>query len=131
MIEKVYGEPIHDNGGSQLHGGVGGIDKVHQEMLRKLIIYNHGTYDLPSGFAKKFVDGFIDILDGIGPDRREHNSEFLLLYIILVLYKVEDVNSNRDVCALLKRRLDCFLKIPEDPRLLYKLFGEAESYFKQ
>ena len=130
-IEEVYGEPIHENGGSQIHGGIGGIDKAHQGLLKKLIIFNHDTYNLPLACSKRFVNGFIEILDSIGPVWREINSEFLLLYTLLVLYKVEDVNSNRDMCALLKRRMDCFNKISSDPQYLYKMVSEAESYFKQ
>ena len=69
-------------------------------------------------FLRRFINGFIDILDGIGADRQEFDSEFLLLYILLILYKVEDVNSNRDVCALLKRRMDRFDKISSEPQHL-------------
>ena len=81
--------------------------------------------------AKRFINGFIEILDVIGPDRREFNSEFLLLYTLLVFYKVEDVNSNRDVCALLKHCMDCIDKISSDPQHLYKIVSKAESYFKR
>lgn len=125
---KIYGEGIHNNPGGHLHGGIGKeMDPLHSSYLQRLMCYQHHFYLLLRGkIDKTFTPILTDLIDGIGPDRRQWNSEYYLLFILLMLYKKSNVNSSSDIKKLLKRRLERW----ENPDNLKVMVLEAELEFK-
>ena len=60
------------------------LTKSTKDSLKRLLPYNYNTYDLPSSVVKRFIISFVDILGGISPDQQEFNSEYLILFILLI-----------------------------------------------
>ena len=129
-LKQVYnGDCVHDNPGNHLHGGVGvATDYKHRTLLHRLLPYAHQLYDVPRHqLGKQFVLTYADLMNGLGPKRREHNSEYVLLYVILILRKEKNIKSSKGIKLLLERRLERF----QDPTQLAAMVDEAETAFKR
>ena len=102
------------------------MDARHRTFLMRLLPFSHQLYSVPRHrLSNDFVNKFADLIDGLGPDRREHNSELLQLFILLMLYKVPHCKRSKDVKILLRRRLERW----EDPSQLAAMVSEAEQVF--
>ena len=102
------------------------MDVKHRTLLMRLLPYSHQLYNIPNcSIGNDFVNGMAEIIDGIGPAQRKFNSEFLLLYIILVLYKNPNCSDAKGIKKLIKRRMERF-KIAANHSVMT---SEAETVF--
>jgi hypothetical protein len=64
MMDKVYGDHVHQNPGKHLDGGIAD-DPIWQEHWRRLVVYSTKTYDVPRGaLGRKFVSKLNALLGG-------------------------------------------------------------------
>ena len=92
---------------------------------RQIIPYSFSVIRPPNDkIGKVFVNKLADLINRLL--QREFNSEYILLFMILITYKVPDCTSASNIKKLMKDRLDRF----EDPSKLGQLISEAEEFFK-
>ena len=104
------------------------MDDKYCSYLEHLLPYSHHLYDIPNhSIGNDFVNGLSNIIDGIGPAQRKYNSEFLLLYIILVLYQVPNCSGAKSIKQRIKRQLDRFKDFSNHGVMV----SEAESVFSK
>ena len=105
LISKLYGDHVHWNDGTHLHGGLDPAkDKLWQDYYNNLSNYLPQHYDLPRGpSAERFLQAYANILHQIVD--RAYNSETLLVFTMVILQRKHKVTRNRDVKQLLEHRL--------------------------
>ena len=82
---------------------------------------------MPKGrVGKQFAIMYTEILNSIGPERRENNSDYLLLFQLLVLLKVPNCSSSSDVRKHILHQMDRF----KDEKLHDTMVEEAELRLK-
>jgi hypothetical protein len=65
MMDKVYGDHVHQNPGTHLRGDIPD-DEMWQDYWRRLIVFPSQTYDAPSGaVGHHFIEMLADMLAGI------------------------------------------------------------------
>jgi hypothetical protein len=85
MMDKVYGDHVHQNPGTHLDGGIAD-DTMWQDYHRRLIVYPSQRYDAPSGsVGRRFVESTATLLDGV--QARKWNSERFLLFQMVDIRK--------------------------------------------
>ena len=73
MMDKVYGDHVHQNPGTHLSGDIPD-DEMWQDYWRRLIVFPSQNYDAPSGaVGRHFIEMLADMLSGIQP--RKMNAE--------------------------------------------------------
>jgi hypothetical protein len=104
MMDKVYGDHVHQNPGTHLDGGIAD-DTMWQDYHRRLIVYPSQRYDAPSGsVGRRFVESTATLLDGV--QARKWNSERFLLFQMVVMQRTRDVSRSRDIRKRITRRID-------------------------
>jgi hypothetical protein len=73
MMDKVYGDHVHQNPGMYLRGDIPD-DELWQDCWRRLIVFPSQTYDAPSGaVGRRLIEMLADMLAGI--QARKMNAE--------------------------------------------------------
>ena len=108
MMDKVYGDHVHQNPGAHLSGGIAD-DALWQERWLQLVAFPSHAYDVPSGaVGKRFVERVAEELKGI--KARKWNSERFLVLQVVILQRSRDVKRSRDVRRRIAKRLDAWEK---------------------
>ena len=104
-LDTVYGDHIHDNSGSHLHGGIGRAeDLIWQGYHRRLLSHNQSLYDTPRGkLGKEITNEFSNLLDDVM--KRKCNMEKFLVFPMVVLQRRHGVSKRADVQRRLRNRL--------------------------
>ena len=106
MMDKVYGDHVHQNSGQHLKDGVSD-DAEWQDYWRRLIVFPSQMYDVPSGaVGKRFLEMVVDLLEGIH-DRR-WNSERFIVFQLVILQRSRDVKQAKDIRKRMARRMDAW-----------------------
>ncbi len=85
ILEKVYGDYVHQNSGAHLDGGITN-NAMWQGFWRRLIACPSSTYDVPSGaVGKRLVEKIAEELRGV--KSRKWNSERFVLFSLVVLQR--------------------------------------------
>ena len=102
-LDLVYGDHIHQNDGSQLDGGI--IDDlVWQNYYKLLVTYTPSQYTVPrNSLGQRFLDTLSGLITGIV--HRQHNSEKLLVFILVMLQRRTSITRNQDIAAHLAWKL--------------------------
>ncbi len=65
MMDKVYGDHVHQNPGTHLSGDIPD-DEMWQDYWQRLIVFPSHTYDAPSAaVARRFIELLAELLSGI------------------------------------------------------------------
>jgi hypothetical protein len=89
MLDKVYGDHVHENPGTYLNGGIED-DAMWQRYHRRLIVYPSQRYDAPNGnVGHCLVETMTSLFEGIRS--RKWNSERFLLFQIVLLQQTREV----------------------------------------
>jgi hypothetical protein len=106
MLDKVYGDHVHQNPGTHLNGGIED-DAMWQGYHRRLIVYPLQRYDAPNGpVGHRLVETMTSLLEGVRS--RKWNSECFLMFQIVVLQQTREVTQARDIKKRLKWRMDAW-----------------------
>jgi hypothetical protein len=104
MMDKVYGDHVHQNPGTHLDGGIAD-DAKWQDYHRRLIVYPSQRYDAPSGkVGRRFVESITTLLDGV--QTRKWNAERFLLFQMVVMQRTRDVTRLRDIRKRIMLRME-------------------------
>lgn len=106
LFDEVYGDHVHQNPGTHLHGGISD-DAVWQAYWRRLIPLQPQQYNLPTGaVGRRFIETLTDLL--IGVKRRKWNSERFFVFQTVVLQRTRDCVKARDIKNRLSWRMDAW-----------------------
>jgi hypothetical protein len=106
LLEKVFGDYVHQNPGTHLNGGIAD-DVDWQEYWSRLIVFPGSQYDAPKGaVGRRFVEMVADLLDGV--KNRKLNSEKFLVFQMVILQRTRDVKRSRDIRKRLSDRMDAW-----------------------
>ena len=96
-LDTVYGNHVHANSGSHLHGGIGAReDTLWQARHKSLLPFNAQFYDTLKGKAgKEYTNKIANILESVM--KRECNSEQLMVFIVVVMQKAKGVTGSADI----------------------------------
>ena len=95
MMDKVYGDHVHQNPGTHLRGDIPD-DEMWQDYWRRLIVFPSQTYDAPKGpVGRRYVEMLADMLLGI--KARKLNAEKFIVFQIVVLQRSREVKKAKDV----------------------------------
>lgn len=90
-LDGVYGDHIHENSRSHLHGGIGAArDTLWQHYHKTLLPFNQRLYNFPRGrIGKDVVNEVASIIDDILA--RKCNMENLMLFFPVILQEVAGI----------------------------------------
>jgi hypothetical protein len=95
MMDKVYGDHVHQNPGTHLRGDIPD-DERWQDYWRRLIVFPSQTYDAPSGaVGRRLIEMLADMLAGI--QAQKMNAERFIVFQIVVLQRSREVKKAKDV----------------------------------
>lgn len=101
LFDTVYGDHVHDNDGSHLHGGVAD-DIEWQKRWHRLVVLPSKLYELPKGkVAHEFIEELCTLLEGM----RHWNSEKMFVFILVVLQRTKDVRKASDIKKGIENRI--------------------------
>ena len=105
-FDRVFGDHIHLNDGSHLHGSIPD-DQLWQSYYNNLVCYPSSQYSLPTGsIGERFIGTLTTTIDGI--QNGQNNSEKFFVFIMVILQRVSHIRSSRDIKQLLVQRLDAW-----------------------
>ena len=95
LLKNVYGDSVHTNDGTHLHGGIDD-DITWQKYWLHIVSYNHPLYDAPPGpigkrFISKLADLWQDVID------RKCNSEIPILFPTIIWRLKFDIIKSSDI----------------------------------
>jgi hypothetical protein len=106
LLDKVYGDYVHQNSGQHLDGGIVD-DEEWQNYWRRLIVYHSLTYDAPKGaVGKRFVEELAVIIQGI--ISRKWNAERFIIFQMVILQRARGVSGSGAIRARIINRLDAW-----------------------
>ena len=106
MMDKVYGDHVHQNPGTHLRGDIPD-DEMWQDYWRRLIVFPSQTYDAPKGpVGRRYVEMLADMLLGI--KARKLIAEKFIVFHIVVLQLSWEVKKSKDVRRRLARSMDAW-----------------------
>ena len=89
MLDKVYGDHVHQNPGQHLSDGVPD-DHKWQDYWRRLVVYPCQSYDVPKGpVGKRFIEMVSDSLEAILA--RKWNAEKFIVFSLVSQKTLERV----------------------------------------
>ena len=104
LLVGVYGDSLHRNGGTHLHGGIGD-DEEWQRMHRAVCAHPHRMYEPPKGkVGLRFVSQLAKEFEGVRA--RKHNSERPLIFPAVILFRNPRITKSCDIRRRIERRLD-------------------------
>jgi hypothetical protein len=104
LMDKVYGDHVHQNPGQHLHGGIED-EACWQNHWRRPVVYAAQTRNTPSGAVGRcFVEKLAELLEGI--QNCNWNSERLIIFSMVILQRTLDVKRARDIKNRISRRID-------------------------
>ncbi len=102
-MDAVYGDHVHNNDGTHLHGDITD-DPKWQLYWKKLVILPSKLYDLPKGkVAHDFLEELCALFEGI--QQRKWNSEKIFVFIFVVLQKNGEVKKAGDIKKRIATRI--------------------------
>ena len=117
LLDKVYGDHIHQNPGTHLDGGVAD-DFLWQSYWRQLVEYPPSFYDTPTGaLGKRLVGYFAKLLEGIM--KRKWNGEKLIVFSQVIYQRSPGIKRAKDVRRHITHKLDLWDK--GEHQLLYEM----------
>ena len=117
MMDKVYGDHVHQNDGTQLDGRISD-DAKWQNYWRQLVVFPTHAYEVPSkSTGRRFISMVAELMRGIRSCK--WNSECLLVFIMVVLVR------EPETFALVSVR--CKLKFDELGELLGRIPKEQKG----
>jgi hypothetical protein len=103
-LDLIYRDYLHANDGSHLDGGIID-DRVWQTYYKQLMVYQPSHYQLPKNtIGTRFLNFLSSLLDGIVS--RRHNSEKMLVFIMVILQRKPSIKSNKEANAYIASKLD-------------------------
>jgi hypothetical protein len=106
MLDKVYGDHVHQNPGQHLSDGVPD-DHKWQDYWRRLVVYPCQSYDVPKGpVGKRFIEMVSDSLEAILA--RKWNAEKFIVFSLVILQRSRNVRQSKDIRARISRRMDAW-----------------------
>lgn len=106
-LKEVYGDYLHQNDGTHLHGGVKD-DKMWQDYFNRLIVSTPQYYKTPNNaVGKRFVQGLAALINDMVLSRT-CNSEKILVYIVTTHIKMTGTHSAADIRKRFSQRLDAW-----------------------
>jgi hypothetical protein len=106
----LYGDHIHDNDGTHLHGNLSEEEDLKwQSWWQELVSYPLTSYSLPKGVGKKFLDLLIREFQKVRVDKTA-NAERIIVFINVTLQSCSTICKSSDI----KRRIEQRLKLWED-----------------
>jgi hypothetical protein len=106
LMDKVYGDHVHQNPGQHLHGSIED-DACWQNQWRRLVVYPAHTYNVPSGVAGcHFIEKLAELLEGI-QNRKWHTERFIIFSMVVLQWRRE-VKQARDIKNEISRRIDAW-----------------------
>ena len=106
LLQKVYGDSVHTNDGTQLDGGIEN-DKIWQDYWYQIVSYSHPLYDAPFGaVGKRFVSMMANLWQDVMD--RKCNSEIPILFPTIILRKKYGIYKAKDIKRRITRRLDAW-----------------------
>jgi hypothetical protein len=131
IMEKVYGDYVHQNPGTRLDGGITN-NAMWQGYWSRLIACPSSTYNIPSGAVGEQLvsEKIAEELRGLNSCK--WNSKLFIIFSLVVLQCSQDVKRLCDICCQSRRRINAwkagnFTMLVEDT--LYSM--EAELSLKQ
>ena len=105
LLISIYGDHAHDNNGDHLDGGIGvGEDAKWIRFWRRIVQIKPIWYKVPQGrIGKLFIRNIAAIFRGIR--NREWNSERLIVYPAVILYKAAGITASKDIRAKIESRM--------------------------
>lgn len=106
MLDKVFGDHVHQNDGKHLDGGI--LDDTQwQEWWSRLITLPPQRYAAPKGtVGKRFVEMLTKILEGVSD--RKWNSEQFIVFQIVILQRTKGVSNLSDIRKRIVQRMDAW-----------------------
>ena len=117
LLDKVYGDHIHQNPGTHLDGGVAD-DFLWQSYWRQLVEYTPSFEDTPTGaLGKRLVGYFAKHLEGIM--KQKWNGEKLIVFSQVIYQRSPGIKRAKDVRRHITHKLDLWDKGKH--QLLYEM----------
>ena len=106
MMDKVFGDHVHQNDGTHLTGGIAD-DVTWQARFNTLIVLHNQQYDLPRGkVGHAFIDELLTIIEGVLD--RKWNFERAMVFIMAILQRTSSVKKAKDVKERLESRIQAW-----------------------
>ena len=87
MMDKVYGDHVHQNPGTHLRGDIPD-DEMWQDYWRRLIVFTSQTYDALSGaVGRRFIEMLAEMLPVHGIKARKLNPERFIIFQLVILQR--------------------------------------------
>ena len=106
MMDKVYGDHVHQNDGTHLDSGIADY-LIWQDYHKCLVVYPQKQYDAPKGAVGcHFISMLMELLRGI--KERKWNSERVVVFQMVILQCTSNVKKAKDIKNCLTWRMDAW-----------------------
>ncbi|KAI2506100.1 hypothetical protein MHU86_8331 [Fragilaria crotonensis] len=104
LLDSAYGDHVHDNAGTHLHGGFSD-DALWQRRWRRMAQIATTRYQAPAGrVGRRFIAILTSEFRGVR--ERRWNSERPLVFVATVLQTTQGVRRAKDIRSRLAQRMD-------------------------
>ena len=105
LLNTIYGDHAHENDGCHLDGGIGpSEDAKWMRYWRRVVQTKPIWYKNPQGrLGKQFIRKLAELFRGVR--ERKWNSEMIIVFPAVILYKADGVTAARDIRAKIESRL--------------------------